>query len=94
MRQGGAAPLEDAAPEAPWRLAARCASVIPTRFPILVALALLALAVSPAQPAGATIRVCFLPVDVNCFWWNGERYVHCDVYAAVPRPGCVEVSLS
>ena len=64
------------------------------RFPVLVALGLLLLTVSPAQPAEATIRTCFLPVDANCFWWNGERYVHCDVYAAVPRPGCLVLSLS
>lgn len=59
------------------------------RFRILLTALLLLLVVAPTPPAQATIRTCFLPVDVNCFYWNGQRYEHCDVYLGVPRPGCV-----
>lgn len=59
------------------------------RVRILLIALLLLLVVAPAPPAQATIRTCFLPVDANCFYWNGQRFEHCDVYASVPRPGCV-----
>lgn len=64
--------------------------VIPTRLPLLLAVGLLLLTVSPVPTAEATIRVCFLPVDVNCFYWDGNHYEHCDVYVAAPgeRPSC------
>ena len=67
--------------------------VIPTRIPALLALLMLLLVAAPAPTAEATLRVCFLPVDANCFWWDGTRYVHCDVYVAAPglRPSCMQL---
>lgn len=53
---------------------------------LLAALAAGALATA-AAPAQATIVVCDgVPVMVNCFHWNGERYVKCAVWVA---PYCV-----
>lgn len=77
--------------EAALHAAGPAGAVRPIRpLPLVLSAAILLLTFSPVPTAEATIRVCFLPVDVNCFWWNGERYEHCDVYVAVPggRPAC------